>query len=159
MGLQPARLKQENNRNHMYRVYLHRFCKVVTSVFLRYSYPMRVCRPQGRRERENLTGPRRGNDRKRGSMQRFCRQQAVTFSLFRHPPRGGSAAATFPRWGKERTNPLVLPIPSFAWRQMPLSPPGDGNTGPPRAEPGRVSPARPQAIARVGQWRKQAVMK
>jgi len=27
--------------------------------------------------------------------------QAVRFSLFRHPPRGGSADATFPRWGKE----------------------------------------------------------
>jgi len=35
----------------------------------------------------------------------FCRLLAVTFSLFRHPPRGGSADATFPRWGKERTNP------------------------------------------------------
>ena len=32
MGLQPARLKQENNTNLMYRMYLHEFCKVVTSV-------------------------------------------------------------------------------------------------------------------------------
>ena len=30
------------------------------------------------------------------------RLQTVAFSLFRHPPRGGSADATFPRWGKER---------------------------------------------------------
>ena len=36
-----------------------------------------------------------------GVCERFYRQQAVTFSLFRHPPRGGSADATFPRWGKE----------------------------------------------------------
>ena len=37
-----------------------------------------------------------------GVCERFYRQQAVRFSLFRHPPRGGSADATFPRWGKER---------------------------------------------------------
>ena len=36
-----------------------------------------------------------------GVCERFCRLLAVTFSLFRHPPRGGSADATFPRWGKE----------------------------------------------------------
>ncbi len=59
------------------------------------------CRPQGRQERENVTGPRCENDRNRGGMQRFNRLQAVRFSLFRHPPRGGSADATFPRWGKE----------------------------------------------------------
>ncbi|MBR6096517.1 MAG: hypothetical protein IKP82_06210, partial [Oscillospiraceae bacterium] len=34
-----------------------------------------------------------------GVCERFYRQQAVRFSLFRHPPRGGSADATFPRWG------------------------------------------------------------
>ena len=33
--------------------------------------------------------------------ERLYSQQAATFSLFRHPPRGGSADATFPRWGKE----------------------------------------------------------
>ena len=31
MELQPARLKQENNVNLMYRMHLHGFCKVVTS--------------------------------------------------------------------------------------------------------------------------------
>ena len=62
------------------------------------------CRPQGRRERENVAGPRCGNDRSRGIFERFYRLQAVRFSLFRHPPRGGSAAATFPRWGKEMGN-------------------------------------------------------
>ena len=36
-----------------------------------------------------------------GVYERFYRLQAVRFSLFRHPPRGGSADATFPRWGKE----------------------------------------------------------
>ena len=36
-----------------------------------------------------------------GICERLYRQQAVTFSLFRHPPRGRSANATFPRWGKE----------------------------------------------------------
>ena len=59
------------------------------------------CRPQGRQERENAAGPQCGNDRNRGVCKRFYRLQAVTFSLFRHPPRGGSADATFPRWGKE----------------------------------------------------------
>ena len=37
-----------------------------------------------------------------GVCERFYRLLAVRFSLFRHPPRGGSADATFPRWGKER---------------------------------------------------------
>ena len=55
-------------------------------------------------------GDRRGRARRernvemtasRGEKQRFYRLQAVRFSLFRHPPRGGSADATFPRWGKE----------------------------------------------------------
>ena len=36
-----------------------------------------------------------------GVCERFYCSLAVTFSLFRHPPRGGSADATFPRWGKE----------------------------------------------------------
>ena len=36
-----------------------------------------------------------------GVCERFYRLQAVRFSLFRHPSRGGSADATFPRWGKE----------------------------------------------------------
>ena len=36
-----------------------------------------------------------------GICERFYRLLAVTFSLFRHPPRGGLADATFPRWGKE----------------------------------------------------------
>ncbi len=59
------------------------------------------CRPQGRPKRENVAGPRCGNDSSRGICERFYRLQAVRFSLFRHPPRGGSADATFPRWGKE----------------------------------------------------------
>ena len=46
-------------------------------------------------------GPRCGKDCNRLEKQRFHSLLAVTFSLFRHPPRGGSADATFPRWGKE----------------------------------------------------------
>ncbi len=38
-----------------------------------------------------------------GVCNEFYRLQAVTFSIFRHPPRGGSADATFPRRGKEMT--------------------------------------------------------
>ena len=67
------------------------------------------CRPQGRQERENAAGPRRGNDRGGGEKQRFCRLLAVAFSLFRHPPRGGSADATFPRWGKEMAESTQRP--------------------------------------------------
>ena len=59
------------------------------------------CRPQGRPERENMTGPQCGNERNWRVCERLYRLLAVTFSLFRHPPRGGSADATFPRWGKE----------------------------------------------------------
>ena len=33
MGLQPARLKQENNINRMFNMYEHPFCKVVTSAY------------------------------------------------------------------------------------------------------------------------------
>ena len=36
-----------------------------------------------------------------GMCERLYRLLAVRFSLFRHPPRGGTADATFPRWGKE----------------------------------------------------------
>ena len=42
MGLQPARLKQENNRNLMYRVYLHEFCKVVTSEYRMVAHEVEV---------------------------------------------------------------------------------------------------------------------
>ncbi|MBR3861614.1 MAG: hypothetical protein IKM84_07015, partial [Oscillospiraceae bacterium] len=31
----------------------------------------------------------------------FDGHSADAFSLFRHPPRGGAADATFPRWGTE----------------------------------------------------------
>ena len=58
-------------------------------------------RPQGRQERENVTGLQCGNERNWRVCERLYRLLAVTFSLFRHPPRGGSADATFPRWGKE----------------------------------------------------------
>ena len=48
-----------------------------------------------------MTGPQCGNERNWRVCERLYRLLAVTFSLFRHPPRGGSADATFPRWGKE----------------------------------------------------------
>ena len=50
-----------------------------------------------------MAEPRCRNDRNRKEKQRFSRLLAVTFSLFRHSPCGGSANATFPRRGKERT--------------------------------------------------------
>ena len=62
------------------------------------------CRPQVRQERENVTGVRCGKDRSGGYANGIYRLLAVRFSLFRHPPRGGSADATFPRWGKEGAN-------------------------------------------------------
>ena len=80
------------------------------------------CRPQGRQERENVAGPRRGNDRSRGGYAHITyRLQAVRFSLFRHPPRGGSADATFPRWGKEgglRIHPGICWKPGAAARRV-----------------------------------------
>ena len=51
-----------------------------------------------------------------GICERFYRLQAVTFSLFRHPPRGGSADATFPRWGKERTAADSPDVGTCLWR-------------------------------------------
>ena len=59
------------------------------------------CRPQGRPERENVAGPRCGNDCSRGDMRSIL------------PSASGQ----------------VLPLPSFAWRRMPPSPAG-GRIGP-----------------------------
>ena len=73
------------------------------------------CRPQGRPERENVTGPRCKMTATVGVCERFYRLQAVTFSLFRHPPRGGSADATFPRWGKERTAANSPDVAASLW--------------------------------------------
>ena len=73
------------------------------------------CRPQGRPERENVTGLQCGNERNWRVCERLYRLLAVTFSLFRHPPRGGSADATFPRWGKEggtRSGPVGGGVPT-----------------------------------------------
>ena len=80
-----------------------------------------------------MAEPRCRNDRNRKEKQRFSRLLAVTFSLFRHSPRGGSANATFPRWGKERTaanSPNVAAWLSCrcggaatGWTPSPTSPP------------------------------------
>ena len=51
-----------------------------------------------------------------GVCERFYRLQAVRFSLFRHPPRGGSADATFPRWGKERAAADSPDVGACLWR-------------------------------------------
>ena len=69
-----------------------------------------------------MAGSRRGNDRSRGGYAHITyRLQAVRFSLFRHPPRGGSADATFPRWGKEgglRIHPGICWKPGAAARRV-----------------------------------------
>ena len=70
-------------------------------------------------------GDRRGRTRRNrdvkmtetgGICERFYRLQAVTFSLFRHPPRGGSADATFPRWGKEKAAADSPDVGACLWR-------------------------------------------
>ena len=52
-----------------------------------------------------------------GVCERFYRLPAVTFSLFRHPPRGGSADATFPRWGKEMAAADSPEVTACPWRR------------------------------------------
>ncbi|MBQ2633022.1 MAG: hypothetical protein IJF88_00360 [Oscillospiraceae bacterium] len=73
-----------------------------------------------------MAGSQCGNDRNRGVCNEFYRLQAVTFSLFRHPPRGGSADATFPRWGKEMaaadSPDMVLDFGVAARRAVPGAP-------------------------------------
>ena len=50
-----------------------------------------------------------------GICERLYRLLAVRFSLFRHPPRGGSADATFPRWGKERAAADSPDVAAWFW--------------------------------------------
>ena len=87
-----------------------------------------------------MAEPRCRNDRNRKEKQRFSRLLAVTFSLFRHSPCGGSANATFHCWGKERTaanSPNVAAWLSCCcggattgWTPSPTSPPQSAKTLP-----------------------------